>query len=492
MSKRAYQLLFYGFRERELNALHMLFESHSEIAQIALTENTANIAIVDLDGADHQAVWQEVKEAFAGPVIALSVREREYADPQRYISKPYHSDLLIKAIVELGAELTADKKEPQPVVPETTAPAVEQPDPEPTVSAAKQPDPEPSESLPEQPLELVIEQDEPGCNDAESTPDADEFPATAAEFDEVDELAITQAAEIVLQEESAIEESVVIEENFIVDEIIVRKATETPDADEDDAILAEMEALLSMQSESSEVEEISGMSARNKGDNGPHKSEPTAVDASDYAYMLSDEDFQPEDSDNTIYYQPADMLQGVIAEVLSTARQTRTPVQVVGLGEAIYLCPLRDIVQTALQEENLNSLCRISISLDKLKISLLDERQAASLISDSRENTESMAGFLWKITVLCARGRLPVGTQLDQPVQLVIPPELTLPAMAEGEAIAKAWRDGKISILETPERLKISYRDVYNFYSAAKALGLIMEYQPKQQGLLGRLFNRME
>jgi hypothetical protein len=125
--------------------------------------------------------------------------------------------------------------------------------------------------------------------------------------------------------------------------------------------------------------------------------------------------------------------------------------------------------------------------MDQLKISLLDEEQAEVLTLASQANKEPIATFLWRLTVMCARGRVPVGVEMDKPVRLATPPELALPAMPGGEAISRLWRAKSISLRETPERLRIPYRDVFNFYSAAKVVGLIEDPSQNKKGLLGRL-----
>jgi len=207
----------------------------------------------------------------------------------------------------------------------------------------------------------------------------------------------------------------------------------------------------------------------------------------EYTYMLSHEDYQSEDQGNRLYYQPADMLQGIVIDVLSTAHQTGRPVLINGLGAPLYLCPMRGFVLTTLSNQRLAALSRISISMDQLKISLLDEEQAEILTSATHANKEAIATFLWRLTVMCARGRVPIGVAMENTVHLKIPPKLALPAMPGGEAISHLWQTQSVALRETPERLRIPYRDVFNFYSAAKVVGLIEDRPPNKKGLFGRL-----
>ncbi len=425
MNNQVYRLRLHGFKDRELQALLLYFENQSGITQFVVSEQDADIAIVDLDGPEHAVVWKKLKESFTGPVIALAFRERKYAASANYIPKPYHSERLVEAIKALGAGLVANK---DPIEPVST--------------------------------DKFIDKANHVGADTESIAKIDEEKPPASGFQDVTEFDISQAAEIVMQEERVVQ-----------DHTAKRKNNDLLNAQD------------SMPKSKAASKKWYAEKAVPMRDVGSH----VEIDSVDYSYMLSSEDYRFEDQGNRLYYQPADMLQGIVTDVLSTARQTGRPVLINGLGAPLYLSPVRGFVLTTISDQRLAALSRISISMDQLKISLLDEEQAEVLSSVSQASKEPMATFLWRLTVLCARGRVPIGVPMDKPVRLTIPPELTLPAMPGGEAISRLWRTESVSLRETPERLRIPYRDVFNFYSAAKVVGLIECSAPPRKGLLGRL-----
>jgi hypothetical protein len=423
MNSQAVRVKLYGFKDRELQALRLLLGNESAVAQLIISEQDADIAIVDLDGADHALVWKKLKETFSGPVITLSFRERKYATPASYIPKPYHSDRLIEVIKTLSAWLKPDDDLTEAVS-----------------------------------TNRLIDKNEHSCSHIEAIIETDRASLPASEYADVTELDISQAAEIVMQEETGTgsESTRLKKEQRIATQVSLANSVVTP----------------GVQQENKKVSDLGLV---------------------EYAYMRGDDDYRSEDLGNRLYYQPADMLQGVVADVLSTARQTGRPVFIEGLGAPLFMSPLRSFVLTEISSHRLAALCRISISMEQLKISLLDEEQAEKLTTGAKGKKEPIATFLWKLAILCARGRVPVGAALDEPVRLTFSPELTLPPIPGGDAISLLWRTKSVTLRETPERLRIPYRDVFNFYSAAKVVGLIESecHLNSKKGLFGRLVKKL-
>jgi hypothetical protein len=423
MNSQAVRVKLYGFKDRELQALRLLLGNKSAVAQLIISEQDADIAIVDLDGADHALVWKKLKETFSGPVITLSFRERKYATPASYIPKPYHSDRLIEVINTLSAWLKPDDGLTEAVS-----------------------------------TNRLIDKNEHSRSNIEAIIETDRASLPASEYADVTELDISQAAEIVMQEETGAggESTRLKKEQRIATQVSLANSVVTP----------------GVQQENKKVSDLGLV---------------------EYAYMRSDDDYRSEDLGNRLYYQPADMLQGVVADVLSTARQTGRPGFIEGLGAPLFMSPLRSFVLTEISSHRLAALCRISISMEQLKISLLDEEQAEKLTTGAKGKKEPIATFLWKLAILCARGRVPVGAALNEPVRLTFSPELTLPPIPGGDAISLLWRTKSVTLQDTPERLRIPYRDVFNFYSAAKVVGLIESerHLNSKKGLFGRLVKKL-
>jgi hypothetical protein len=89
------------------------------------------------------------------------------------------------------------------------------------------------------------------------------------------------------------------------------------------------------------------------------------------------------------------------------------------------------------------------------------------------ETPQDIDGLLWKVTLWSARGRLPLGTDIDTTIALRQWPNLTrLLAIPEFLRIAALWVKNPLSLSKTAELLNIEARYVCAFFSACDALEL--------------------
>ncbi|MFO1425555.1 MAG: hypothetical protein U1F11_00995 [Steroidobacteraceae bacterium] len=139
-------------------------------------------------------------------------------------------------------------------------------------------------------------------------------------------------------------------------------------------------------------------------------------------------------------------------------------------GELVVLPDGRRVQSKLYGPNALRALCSMPLREDEIPLQVLP---ADYLLDDPAVfpvlNAESL---LWQSALFSARGRLPEGTPLDEPVVMRCWPNMTRMALfPHAMRIAAVWADGPRSLLETARLLRIPQRHVFAFYSAAHALG---------------------
>ncbi len=81
--------------------------------------------------------------------------------------------------------------------------------------------------------------------------------------------------------------------------------------------------------------------------------------------------------------------------------------------------------------------------------------------------------LLWELALWAARGRLPAGTNLDQPIKLKHWPDITQYVFfPHAVKMAAVWSKHALSIKEIIDKLKIPQRYVFSFYVACQAIDM--------------------
>jgi hypothetical protein len=132
----------------------------------------------------------------------------------------------------------------------------------------------------------------------------------------------------------------------------------------------------------------------------------------------------------------------------------------------------QDIVKVDANERQFRPYC--TLPNDTQKISLRVLSNPASAIDHSSTYQCSVTAFIWQLALWSARGRLPEGTDINQPVHLRRWPNFTRIAVTpHALAITALWAKGPRSLIDTAQMLNIPQRYVFAFYSAAHALQLV-------------------
>jgi len=169
----------------------------------------------------------------------------------------------------------------------------------------------------------------------------------------------------------------------------------------------------------------------------------------------------------------------VLDKALRTALENDTGVLISGMPEQVVLLPKNNRLLCASPEHELKALCLVPVQQRLITISLLNATDANThalrqRIEQSLQHGKPLDQFIWKVALWTARGHIPTGTNLQQPVQLTRWPNLTrLLLTPYSLQIASLWHKRSYSLLETAQVLDIPQRYVFTFYSGAQALHLL-------------------
>lgn len=180
-------------------------------------------------------------------------------------------------------------------------------------------------------------------------------------------------------------------------------------------------------------------------------------------------------------YDPSLCLQGFLEKAIAQAEESGRAVILSGVWGQWRIPPTNGPIDIAITHNHLRELCVVNLSEQKVRIEAADDGEPLTCMSDQI----SRDAFLWKVALMSARGRIPLGTPLDAPVFLRHWPDLNeLLVSPDAMRIAALWLNHPIDLISLAERLDIPQRHVFGFYSACRALGLAGPARRASDGLI--------
>jgi hypothetical protein len=176
---------------------------------------------------------------------------------------------------------------------------------------------------------------------------------------------------------------------------------------------------------------------------------------------------------NTVYYDPNTLLQQELKSAIDQCRSEARPLRMsLPDDKYIVLLPESNVALTNLSDSKLRPRCLLPINKYKFRIDFPDDHETDQFHSHS-EQPQDIDGLLWKVTLWSARGRLPLGIQIDMTIGLRQWPNLTrLLAIPHFLRIAALWVKTPQTLSKTADMLNIEARYVCAFFSACYALEL--------------------
>lgn len=176
---------------------------------------------------------------------------------------------------------------------------------------------------------------------------------------------------------------------------------------------------------------------------------------------------------NKLFYNPHDLFQGVLKNAIERCRHEGRPLHLeLSHGKYVTLLPKANIALTNLSDTKLRPRCLLPMEHNQINIDYHRESET-HLLNACTDIVQSIDALLWKVALWSARGRLPVGTNIDAVVRLQQWPNLTrLMAIPQFLRMAALWSKSPSPLKKTVELLNIEARYVCAFFSACCALEL--------------------
>ncbi len=219
-------------------------------------------------------------------------------------------------------------------------------------------------------------------------------------------------------------------------------------------------------------------------------------------------DVSYEHGDAEVFYRPEEYFQGFLNTGYELSRRDNKPALTICCERDFSFCTTAVQFSTSLREQFLRSMSVIPLAGRKYKLKVITPeefmRMESAIFTDPK--LINLEVTLWKVALWTARGRVPEGTSLTDPVQLRCWPNFTrLPLIQHALNISALWVKKPTSLLNTAKILSVPYADVFALYSACLELGLIRlqpqlpqtvasdleQEQPKKRGFLSRLLGRL-
>ncbi len=178
-------------------------------------------------------------------------------------------------------------------------------------------------------------------------------------------------------------------------------------------------------------------------------------------------------------YKSSDHMLATLLETIGTAKLNKQIIQMKFKGFVIVICPKTNSIfcDETVFSQAYADICHEKIKSKKIKIHNLDTSEVRlyqNKMDSEPELTHSIEAFIWTTSLLTSRGRLPVGTDINQKMAMKFWPDLTrVEKIPNAMRIAAAFHKGEGSLVNTPQELGIPQKHVIAFYNALLSLDII-------------------
>lgn len=175
-----------------------------------------------------------------------------------------------------------------------------------------------------------------------------------------------------------------------------------------------------------------------------------------------------------LFYKSEGYLQGLLQQACRQAQTQHTAVRLEAIGNSMTLLPDTDQVYSEIREPVLRALCIRPLPEGQGHLKPLGAAELSRVTPAAAHHLHTYENILWVVTLLCARGRVPAGTDLDAPVVLHSWPNfprILIPPYAM--QIAALWMTRPTSLMQTAKLLRVPHRYVFALYSGCHALELL-------------------
>jgi hypothetical protein len=271
-------------------------------------------------------------------------------------------------------------------------------------------------------------------------------------------------------------------------------------------ILTEIESLPNRQLPKEHIELVQVNSQRADLDNEkvfeqfdkPKKTVATKVAAkinkarvAEFAGVKDDIDLSSNTISKEIYFDPRDYYLFYVQEAITRAKSENKTMKLTGLWQTVIICPRFNLVYMTKSDKKLRSFCAAKLNNSHKERMLIDETAFSCeelgeiegediLKNSSSDNLYDLESFLWKVSLWTARGRLPLGTDMNQLFQVQSWPNFTrLVSTPHSFNLTAYWAAKPRSLLDTVSSLGFKQRYIFSLYTAMTILNNIAFSEPE-------------
>lgn len=262
--------------------------------------------------------------------------------------------------------------------------------------------------------------------------------------------------------------------------------------------------ILSIERSASDTESQSTKSGRSTP--STHRAAMYLDERSACAYIGSARDIDPADRQQVAkaQYDPNSFFQSYLKQAVSTAERQDCHIAIECPQGSITVAPKSQSASMNISAQRLRTLSSVPVAEGTMSLSPVKHIEQSAEPKDNR--VVELDELIWRTTLWASRGRVPTGTSLVTPVVMRRWPNLTrLTVIPNALRIAALWGKAPYPLLETAKFLGIPQRNVFAFYSAAHAIGLVelvagdsvgtrdpeSAITKERAGLLIRMLNRL-
>jgi len=194
-----------------------------------------------------------------------------------------------------------------------------------------------------------------------------------------------------------------------------------------------------------------------------------------------------------VEYNPEDYLYHQIAYAFQLSKEQRSNILIQSSSGNILIDSSKGLATIEVNELRLRTLSSVPITQANLALEkAADDYQAAK---NTRPLIMRKEELIWKTALWASRGRVPIGTDLEIPVKLRLwSDSKQINNYPHAKKIAALWTQKPRSLISTIAITALPQRNIFNFYSAAMALGLLqLMNAPKKldKTATGNLMNKV-
>ena len=223
-------------------------------------------------------------------------------------------------------------------------------------------------------------------------------------------------------------------------------------------------------------------------------------------YIGSAPDINPDNQQDVAnaQYDPQSFLQSHLKRALAKAASARCGIILGSPQGSMTIVPDSRKILTNITEQKLRTLATVPLVDGTISLSRLEGDKPSDETFDTR--IVDSEGLMWKAALWASRGRVPVGTSFMTPVIMSRWPNLPkLLVFPHALRVAALWAKSSYSLVDTAKYLEIPQRNVFAFFSAAHAIGLVdmaegtvassaappPTLMQARKGILNRIINRL-